>query len=121
MQRFPTDLLSVELVDLGSQTGGRFHNIYQPAPEVDGSLQGVTAQFLENADTYHKKYLNYGRFEHLIKRALKEAAFDCDAPTVLDIGSGSGNSVIPLMKLFPASTIVACDISPNMLAILRDH
>jgi ubiquinone/menaquinone biosynthesis C-methylase UbiE len=84
-------------------------------------LQGVTAQFLGNADTYHKKYLNYARIESPIKRALKQSPFDRDAPTILDIGSGSGNSVIPLLKLFPDSTIVACDISPNMLAILRDH
>jgi ubiquinone/menaquinone biosynthesis C-methylase UbiE len=39
---------------------------------------------------------------------------------IIDIGSGSGNSVIPLADRFPRANIVATDISPQLLAILRD-
>ena len=38
---------------------------------------------------------------------------------ILDIGSGSGPSVFALMDIFPHTHIVATDISPNLLAILR--
>ena len=37
------------------------------------------------------------------------------------LGSGSGNSVIPLLEQFPKAQIVASDISPQLLAILRDY
>ncbi|TMH04634.1 MAG: class I SAM-dependent methyltransferase, partial [Betaproteobacteria bacterium] len=43
-----------------------------------------------------------------------------DPSLIIDIGSGSGNSVIPLADLFPDANIVATDISPQLLAILRD-
>src|SRR5207248_9280280 len=43
-----------------------------------------------------------------------------DPKIVIDIGSGSGNSVIPLADRFPDADIVATDISPQLLAILRD-
>ena len=41
--------------------------------------------------------------------------------TILDIGSGSGNSVIPLLDRFKDAFVVATDISPQLLAILRDY
>jgi len=40
---------------------------------------------------------------------------------VLDLGSGSGNSVLPCLELIPDCRVVAVDISPDLLRILRDH
>lgn len=80
---------------------------------------GVTSQFLDNADTYHARYYNNDYWKYLIERAMSLSGVDSQAPMrVLDIGSGSGNSVFAAMDLMPNSIICANDISPQLLNIL---
>jgi len=113
------DVFAEPLVDLGADDA-RFRGILTPASAVGAARVGVTAQFLENAETYHRAYLNVGYWRWLLDNALR-AAHDLGEPrTIIDIGSGSGNSVLPLADRFPEATIVATDISPQLLAILRD-
>jgi SAM-dependent methyltransferase len=81
---------------------------------------GVTAQFLEEADTYHQRYTAHGYFRNLIESAVRRAGIR-DVQAVLDLGSGSGNSVVPALELFPGADIVAVDISPQLLAILKRY
>lgn len=81
---------------------------------------GVTDQFLANAAEYHRAYLSLDYWDALVARALKCAGAGEDVDTIIDIGSGSGNSVIPLMRRFPHARFVATDISAELLAILRD-
>lgn len=81
---------------------------------------GVTAQFLERADEYHRNYLNLDYWRFLLERAFHAIGEMHDPSLIIDIGSGSGNSVIPLADRFPRANIVATDISPQLLAILRD-
>jgi ubiquinone/menaquinone biosynthesis C-methylase UbiE len=81
----------------------------------------VTAQFLENAADYHRRYANVAHFRVLLDDALAKLDPPLDPKVILDIGSGSGNSVIPLLEKFPDAFVVATDISPQLLAILRDH
>jgi SAM-dependent methyltransferase len=40
---------------------------------------------------------------------------------VLDLGSGSGNTVIAALDLFSGSRVIATDLSEHLLRILRDH
>lgn len=86
---------------------------------------GVTAQFLENAETYHARYYSNDHFKYLVGRALDLAGVDRQSPLrVLDIGSGSGNTVFAAAELMPDSVIYANDISPQLLQILvgiQDH
>src|SRR6202049_3475277 len=97
-----------------------FEGIYTPASFRGATKVGVTAQFLENAEQYHKSYFDTGYWNFLLGNAFA-AAGNPDAPKrIIDIGSGSGNSVIPLADRFPSAEIVATDISPQLLAILRD-
>jgi ubiquinone/menaquinone biosynthesis C-methylase UbiE len=116
------DLASVftePLVNLGNETPA-FQGIYTPKSFLGATKVGVTSQFLENAAQYHKSYFDTGYWSFLLGNALA-AAGNPDAPTrIIDIGSGSGNSVIPLADRFPDAEIVATDISPQLLAILRD-
>lgn len=89
--------------------------------EVDTAWQpvGVTAQFLENAATYHARYFQNGYWKYLVGRGLdaidqpRAARLD-----VLDIGSGSGNSVFAALELLPNARVIANDISPQLLQIL---
>ena len=80
---------------------------------------GVTEQFLESAETYHARYYNNGYWKYLVDRGLESARVDRSASLrVLDVGSGSGNSVFAAADLLPNSTILASDISPQLLRIL---
>ena len=107
------------LVDLGTQTPV-FAGIYAPQSSIGATKVGVTSQFLENAEQYHRAYFDTEYWNFLLGNAL-EAAGEPSAPTrIIDIGSGSGNSVIPLANRFPDAEIIATDISPQLLAILRD-
>jgi SAM-dependent methyltransferase len=95
--------------------------ILGPAAERIEPIQGVTAQFLENAADYHARYSNIAHFRVLLDDALARLEPPIEPRTILDIGSGSGNSVIPLLDRFPNAFVVASDISPQLLALLRDQ
>jgi SAM-dependent methyltransferase len=94
--------------------------IQTPTSALGAVKVGVTAQFLEHADEYHRNYLNLDYWRFLLQRAFQEIGEMHDPSLIIDIGSGSGNSVIPLADHFPGANIVATDISPQLLAILRD-
>jgi len=116
------DLASVfaePLVDLGADSP-HFAGVHAPRSSLGVAKVGVTSQFLENAEAYHRAYFDTGYWKFLIGNALAAAAIDGAPRRIIDIGSGSGNSVIPLAERFPESDIVATDISPQLLAILRD-
>ena len=106
------------LLDLG-EDDPRLRAIFAPESERGGAKSGVTAQFLENAGEYHKRYPNVEWFRTVIRRFLGDPSA-ARARFILDVGSGSGNSVIPLLDLYPGAFVVATDISPQLLVILRD-
>lgn len=116
----PRTLFAELLADLGD-TEPTMRGILTPQSELGVTKVGVTAQFLDNAADYHNSYTNIEYFRTLIERALARLSASFQPAVILDIGSGSGNSVIPLLDRFPAAFVVATDISPQLLAILRDH
>jgi len=93
------------------------------APEGHEHLprRGVTAQFLEHAGDYAERYGNVEHFRVMLEDALARIDPPLEPRRVLDIGSGAGNSVLPLLERFPDAFVVATDISPQLLAILRDR
>jgi SAM-dependent methyltransferase len=88
---------------------------------LDSSLVGVTDQFLEHAGNYDAKYFNYDRSKRLVEAGLKHARPTPSNPEVLDVGSGSGNSVLPILDMFTEARVVATDISPQLLVLLRNN
>jgi len=116
----PESLFKVPLKDLGD-LDPTFSDIYIPEPEVGARPVGVTSQFLENASGYHAAYSNVKHFDSLIRNTFAKIGVDPGDSVVLDIGSGSGNSVIPVLRHYSRTQIVATDISPQLLAILRDY
>jgi len=95
-------------------------DLYAPRGFEGAAKIGVTDQFLAHADQYHARYNAPSHFEVLIRRAFDRLSVDVESARVLDIGSGSGNTIIPMLKLAPRGQIVATDISPELLVILRD-
>jgi len=91
-------------------------NVYQDA---NWTSAGVTAQFIDDADSYHEHYFNRVDFLELVGRMLTCGQVDLTRSLrVLDIGSGGGSSVFAALKLLPNSHVVASDISPQLLAKL---
>lgn len=105
------------MVDMGS-IDPAMKGVYCPERDIGKAKVGVTKQFLSEAEIYHRKYGAKDYFQYLIKNALQEIGPIAKNATVLDIGSGSGNSVLACLELLPDCKIVASDISENMLAIL---
>jgi ubiquinone/menaquinone biosynthesis C-methylase UbiE len=84
----------------------------------------IHALFQENYKEYLRPFpLTRPAIDHwknLIQDALPEGhANDQAQLTVLDVGSGDGLSVFPLIELFPNAEIVASDLSIHLLRDLR--
>lgn len=109
------------LLDMGALGTPEMAGIYVPEAEIGQAKIGITSQFLEDAGTYHQKYSNTGYFKSLLTLALSRIGELPASPRILDIGSGSGNTVFPCLELFPDCRIVATDLSPNLLKILLEH
>jgi len=115
-------LFDAALVDLGDGQPN-FAGIFCPEPEIGQQKLGITEQFLENAEVYAEKYSNLSHFLGLFRTALDEAGIvPAAGATILDIGTGSGtNTIQPLLRTFENCRIVAADLSPNLLRMLRRY
>ena len=72
------------------------------------SYAGITDRFLADAGTYHQKHTNLNYWRFMLSQALARAGIRRNAAHfVLNVGAGSGNSVIPLFELLPNSAIAA--------------
>ena len=114
------EVLNCQLVELGTAVHPRFRDIWTPEPELTARKVGITSQFLDQAEVYHARYFNIDHFRSLISNTLTGRIHE-PPHVILDIGSGSGNTVLPCLELFPESLIIATDLSENLLAILRDY
>jgi ubiquinone/menaquinone biosynthesis C-methylase UbiE len=106
------------LVSLAGLLDESYRDIFAPA---DAGLQrsGVTEQFLTEADHYHEQYFNVELWSHYLSVAMTLLPTGAPPPaTVLDVGTGSGNTIFPVLQAFPEAEVVACDVSPQLLRIL---
>jgi SAM-dependent methyltransferase len=115
-----TGLLEVPLCDLG-EIDTRLDGIYCPREELGAEKVGITEQFLGDAENYSTRYANSAHFRGLFEQAFAAAGIvPQQGLTILDIGTGAGtNSVHPCLVLFEGCRIVATDLSPDLLRILR--
>jgi SAM-dependent methyltransferase len=116
---FARSVVRGELVDLGEVAGPAFSGVLMPAAEIGAAKVGITSQFLQQAKTYHERYSAVPYFRSLIEQAT-QGRLRTGPAMILDIGSGSGNSVLPCLELFRGAQVVATDLSETLLAILRD-
>jgi SAM-dependent methyltransferase len=115
------DHVAVPLVDLGA-TDPSYSGILTPEADIGKAKVGITAQFLENAEVYDGKYTLSENFPLFTGWSFDDALRAQPSPLVLDIGSGSGsNSTTPCLSLLPDCRIVATDLSPQLLRLLRRY
>jgi ubiquinone/menaquinone biosynthesis C-methylase UbiE len=117
---FVREVIPHDLVDLGQVAGAALAGVLIPRAELGKAKIGITDQFLRDARTYHERYSAVPYFRGLIEQATR-GRLSVEPSIILDIGSGSGNSVLPCLELFPNARVIATDLSENLLAILRDH
>lgn len=117
----PENLLSLidePLEDLSKYLGGDYSNVYAPLNFINMEKLGVSSQFLEDCAIYHKNYFNIesGKFHY--QKVMDIPLTQFVKPTILDLGSGSGKSVFACCELFDGCSILATDISHELLKIL---
>ena len=125
MQRTIGDSISLRrnITDLGavdSSLSGVFSPGYAP-DEVDRHIHTL---FQQDFEEYLRPFpLTRGSIDHwldLLRSFMPESHRRFDAPLrILDIGSGGGTTVFPLLELYPRAEIIASDLSLNLLRELR--
>lgn len=113
-----SSFFDVPLIDLGTVESRQFAGVLAPQPEVGARKEGVDSVFLEGAETYYEKYQSFDYWHWCIKGAIERAKIN-SARLIVEFGSGFGNSTLPLLSIFPDAHVVATDISPNQLSILK--
>jgi ubiquinone/menaquinone biosynthesis C-methylase UbiE len=110
-----------ELHDLG-QFNPHWSGILSPLYDNDFVGKFVQSQFLQEAPDYIEKYQNLPYWKYLLKKSQEFHGYSADdALGILDIGSGAGNTVFPLMELYPRARIVASDLSLPLLKSLKEY
>ncbi len=110
------------VADLGD-VDERLRGIFSPGYAESLVNRYMTGHFREDASTYVQRYQKTDYFENLLCTAFARVGFDPARQTeltILDIGSGAGNSVFPLLKLCPRSSVIASDLSAELLVLLKE-
>jgi ubiquinone/menaquinone biosynthesis C-methylase UbiE len=111
-----------QLIDLGD-TDERLRGIFSPGYETSLISHYMTDQFREDALAYVERYQKTDYFENLLTTAFAKMSLwqeQRTGLTILDVGSGAGNSALPLLTLCPQSSLIASDLSVELLVLLKD-
>ncbi len=111
-----------KVVDMGEMGGERVRGIFSPCYDPAVVRRYIQSQFLENAETYAKRYDAIDLFKDMLKRAFAAAGLGIEQRRglkILDIGSGSGNTIFPLLELCPDSDVLGSDLSADILVLLK--
>jgi len=119
-RKWLASLMDCDLVDLGEEVDHSFAGIFTPAGEVGKVPPGVTEQFFGDADRYYQRS-DINHAEWLFRNTLKNIEAPPLDPVVLDVGSGPGASVIASLNVLDRPSIIATDISPILLRILKSN
>jgi SAM-dependent methyltransferase len=111
------DYFESRLFDLGT-TDPKYAGVFAPEAEIGQEKVGVSDFLLSRAEEYFERFQHFGYAWDLLQRSIRNFPSP-PSGLALDIGSGFGNTVIPLLQNFPELAIVATDISPDLLGILR--
>ena len=117
---FASALFQRPLVDLGASGTSVLNGILSPLYDQTTVQQYIQSQFCEFAETYALKYQDTAYFSNLLSDVFRKIAINTESQLcILDVGSGSGNTIFPLLKLCPSAQIIASDLSIEMLLCLK--
>lgn len=112
-------LFSEQVINLGDYSQKEFDNIVAPKSSLTNILDSsIQVYDLDKAKLYDERHYYPEGQRILINKAL---GFLPQNPKdmILDIGSGSGNSITAALGIFPNAKILATDISPSLLYIMK--
>src|SRR5262245_7667497 len=110
------------LVDLGERAGERLRGIFSPVYEEATVDRYIHGQFREHAQAYAEKYAAVEYFQGLLTDAFGRLGWEVPRRgdlAILDLGSGAGNSIFPLLHLCPEAQVIASDLSLDLLVLLK--
>lgn len=108
-----------KLFDLGDLSHEEYRGIYSPQYNNTYINNRLNDQFTSGAEYYAKTYTNHAMYRNLLLEGFSIGGLNIDdVGAVLDIGSGAGNSVIPLIEICPTAKIIASDLSVELLRLL---
>lgn len=107
--------------DLKTVLGDAYAGIYSPGYTDATVNKYLHEQFRDGADNHAQRYEHFDMYERHLKSEFQKFAYGDESLTVLDIGSGAGNTVIPLLRLLPQSRLIASELSPEMLRELKKN
>lgn len=118
---FAAELYKLPLFDLGSAGNEELMSILSPIYDDSVINQYIQSQFAESARVYIEKYQHIEHFTNLVSTAFQRIELCAQNElTILDIGSGAGNTIFPLLELCPHSRVIASDLSVEMLVSLKE-
>jgi methylase of polypeptide subunit release factors len=97
--------------------------IFSTVSDISTVKEFIHDQFIESAEAYAKRYSAVDYFQSLLIESFKRIGWNSELAekmNILDIGSGAGNSILPLLSLCPNSEIIASDLSIPLLKILKN-
>lgn len=106
----PTEILEI---------GGK--EILSLKGHFDALNPGVGEQFLTEYRAYDRHYFSLAGMTQKICGSIIQATDDFQPRNILDVGSGSGNSVFALAGLYPQAQIIASDLSPYMVSLVDER
>lgn len=117
-------LITVPVVDLGDREHDEtLRGIYSPCYQDAVVRRYLTGQFLEHAQAYANRYGNTDLFHRYLLEVFDRLHMGCEKRkglTIVDVGSGAGNTIFPLLSLCPESDVIATDLSIDLLLILKN-
>ena len=110
------------LFDLGEKGNPSLSGIFSPLYDQEVVNRYVHTLFQEDANSYAQLYSATDYFSQLLSDAFARIGLSKEKRTglrILDIGSGAGNSIFPLLSLCPGAQIIASDLSLDLLVLLK--
>ncbi len=112
---------NAELYDLG-QFNEEWSGILSPLYDRDLVNKYVHKHFWEDASKWIDFSENFEYWKWLLQRSQESFSLESSGfLKILDVGSGGGNTVFPLLDLYPHANVIASDLSVPLLKYLKQY
>jgi ubiquinone/menaquinone biosynthesis C-methylase UbiE len=123
-------LTTKKIQNLGELLDPRYAGIYTIIPDQEVVDLYLHDEFRSGASEYDKRSTNPAYYIRLMTDLIgrlesdpfnRNPGFYQGDVKILDIGSGSGHSIFPILHFFSGARIIASDLSPDMLLLLKNN